>query len=93
MIINWEKPNLNNEVNEYFENEYTKEYLLGEGISFKCETLLIEYLNNGELNKLDLRYSDKLVNMTLNVEDFKKEIKDEKWFKKSLKCSTSTMSI
>jgi len=75
--IKWEKPNFQEEIGEYFENEATKNWLAKKGISFESENELIEILSNGHSQIITkehlIHYS---VNLTLTEDEFSTELKD-----------------
>jgi hypothetical protein len=75
--IKWVRPDVRDEVGEYFENDHTKKFLKSKGISFKTEKELLDFLNSGEL--VSITKNELLTdfeNMTLRDVDFLDELKD-----------------
>jgi hypothetical protein len=76
MKINWEKPNLEEEIDEYFDNPSTKKWLLNNGISFESEDELINALSKGISKFASREYliEHHCKNLTLNKKDFNSEL-------------------
>lgn len=81
LSITWTKPNLKDEIGEYFENNVTKKYLKELGISFETDKELISYLEKG--GKLVTITKDELIenydNLTMTEYDFEEELKDQEY--------------
>jgi len=75
--IHWIKPDLKEELGEYFENEYTKKFLKSRGISFKNDNELLAFLRTGKMTSITKEeLSTKYDNLTLKSSDFDKELSD-----------------
>ena len=80
--ITWIVPKLNEEIGEYFENDYAKKFLKSKGIVFKSDDDILLFLGNGKLVSIT---RDELIkkfnNLTLTYSDFMDELKDPEYKK------------
>jgi hypothetical protein len=74
--IRWKRPNLPDELGEYFENDYTKSFFKDYGIAFQTNQELLNFLNTGHLVQLDRNDLKHFDNLTLSTEDFQTELAD-----------------
>jgi len=79
--IIWKKPNLKNELGEYFENNYTKRFFDKMGLRFEKGNDLYSFLSNGKMTKLSKKDLVGSENITIESKDFSNEIKDEQYAK------------
>jgi len=77
LTINWLTPNLSYEVDEYFENEATRDFLLKHGYEFNTEKELLAVLSKGSMKEISREVLQKQgQNLTLTDEEFQDELKD-----------------
>jgi hypothetical protein len=74
--ITWIKPDLKEELGEYFDNPPTELWLKERGLTFKTPDALIEFLSGGSLVALDRKDLIGADNMTLDETDFRRELED-----------------
>lgn len=78
--IHWIKPDLQQEVGEYFENEATKEFLKGQDITFDSEEELLKIFSRGKPKEIDKSVlENNSQNLTLTEKDFEFEIQDSEY--------------
>jgi len=75
--IKWTKPNLRDELGEYFENQDTKTYLFKKGYQFTSDEELLDFLSRGKMKELSRFQLAGMDNITTNPDDFQKELKEE----------------
>jgi len=81
MAIVWTKPNIKDELGEYFENSFTKAYFKKMGYVFKTDKELTDFLSAGTLTSVTRAEFKTADNMTLTDRDFDKELKDKEYAK------------
>jgi hypothetical protein len=82
MNISWTPPKFESGTEEYFENEHTKKYLANKGIKFESPEELISFLRSGKSERLSIsELSSGFKNLSLDPEDFKKELSDKEYAK------------
>jgi len=77
--ITWKKPDLREEVDEYFENDVTKRFFSKHGLEFGDDEELLDFLRNGKLvniTRKDLKDSE---NITTDPLEFADELKDSEY--------------
>lgn len=81
MKINWNKPDLNSELGEYFENDFTKKFFKTKGLVFDTHEDLIHFLETGVLLDIDPKKfnAGNAINMTLTKKEFEDELKDPEY--------------
>lgn len=83
-IIQWSKADISQEVEEYFDNDFTNKFFKKQGLTFPTAEDFIDFCNkNGKyevMSKEEL-LSHKIVNMTTKLEDFKKELENPRYRK------------
>jgi hypothetical protein len=80
--IVWVKPNLPEEVGEYTENDYTKQWLKSKGIVFNSDKEVMSFLNSGKMTPVSKEeLMKKYDNITLNPSEFEQELKDPEYLK------------
>jgi len=79
LLIDWEKPDFQEETGEYFENQFTKEWLQEKGIVFKTEQELIEAFSTGSLETITQEQLKKSENITHKTEDFEAELANREY--------------
>lgn len=78
--IEWIKPDLQEEVGEYFENEATQKFLRSYGFEFQSEEELLKVLAKGSPSKVDKKLLKRHgKNLTLTTEDFESELNDPEY--------------
>jgi len=75
LSINWVKPDVSEEIGEYFENDITREYLKNKNIEFDDPQSLISELDKGRLVDMNKAELGRCKNITSKKDDFEKEIK------------------
>jgi len=75
--IKWKKPNVKDEVGEYFNNPDTKSYLSYKGYQFNTEKDLIGFLSKGKMTEFHEAQLAGTENFTTNATDFSKELKKD----------------
>ena len=76
--IDWQVPDLTEEVGEYFENPATYNWLKARGYQFRNKQQLMAFLRNGHLQVVPKETLAKTgSNLTLTVKDFQKELQDQ----------------
>jgi hypothetical protein len=80
--IVWVKPNLSEEVGEYTQNDYTKQWLKSKGIVFNTDKEVMSFLNSGKMTSVSKdELMKKYDNLTLEPSEFKQELKDQEYLK------------
>ena len=79
LLIDWEKPDFQEETGEYFENQFTKEWLQEKGIVFKTEQELIEAFSTGSLETITQEQLKNSENITHKTEDFEAELANREY--------------
>lgn len=76
--IIWTKPNLLDEIGEYFENEYTQTMFQKHGFIFRTPEELLSFLRDGSMVKVSRQelLGSHTENLTLSADDFAKELED-----------------
>lgn len=78
--ITWSKPKLDDELGEYFENDYTKKYFAKKGLKFKDKDELKSFLLKGSMVTITKEeLSSDYDNLTLD--NFEDELKDKEYAK------------
>ena len=82
VIIEWSKVDISQEVGEYFDNNFTNKFFKKQGLIFSTSEEFIDFCNkNGKyktISKEEL-LSHKIVNMTIKIEDFKRELENPRY--------------
>jgi len=79
LLIDWEKPDFREETGEYFENQFTKDWLQEKGIVFKTEQELIEAFSTGSLETITQEQLKNSENITHKTEDFEAELANREY--------------
>lgn len=82
MHISWTKPRLERETDEYFENDYTKQFFKHRlDHEFKTRSLLLRFLAGGALKPLSFGYLRRHAgdNLTLGGTDFEHELRNTQY--------------
>ena len=80
--IVWVKPNLSEEIGEYTENDYTKQWLAKKGIVFNTNKEVLSFLSTGKMVSVTKEeLLKKYDNLTLKPEEFEQELKDEEYLR------------
>lgn len=74
--IIWQKPKLEIELDEYFENDFTRNAFASHGITFDTEQELLNCLMQGSLKSVTRQYLESGKNLTVNPVDFEAELQD-----------------
>lgn len=78
--IQWVKPDIDNELGEYFSNDFTKDYFKKKGIIFKSKNELRKFLQSGEKVSITReQLKTKFDNLTLEKKDFEDELKNPEY--------------
>jgi hypothetical protein len=76
-VINWVKPKLSNEIEEYTGNEHTQKFFQKKGLLFKSDEEVLDFLKTGKATTVtQAQLSARYVNMTLDPKEFKTELAD-----------------
>jgi len=77
LIINWKKPDLSDEIEEYTGNNYTKNFFKKKGLIFKSDKEVLDFLNSGKsVTITHSQLSSHYDNLTLDSKHFESELAD-----------------
>ena len=91
LLIDWEKPDIQEETGEYFENQLTKDWLRENGIVFETEQELIEAFSKGNLETITLRQLENANNLTMTPSEFDLDLLDSEYRKSFESMETKLM--
>ena len=93
LLINWEVPDIQEETGEYFENQFTYDWLKNKGIVFANEQELINtFKKNGNLENVTQEQLKKSENLTYNQEEFESELTEGDYAESFRRMETSLVN-